>query len=415
VSQRVRVAGTVAVVAASVVAVASLGGGRSQDPRTLFIDTNGGSCQRQAANVYNDAQACADMASADAAAQGGDTVRIRPGTYATQVLDFTDKKLKFIGAGIGVTTLNSLTLGAVSGGVLTHQVKNKTISNVTIGEGGFAQFVGDNNKVTDSKFINTAYLEGTQNTQLLRNDFDGTVLGNVDDLIDVYEQTRSPATKNIVFADNIIHGARASVEAAHPDGLQFCNCDGAAGDDKNPDNIVIARNKFYDNECPNIRFNTGDDIILENNYFENGVTTGISGCSTAGVDYQADLGAANGIIRYNTFAGDGLIQGSANGIPQRTQKWIGNVATGFGNSCGGAGQGGGTFKDNIWTYFRMDCATGDTLLNNADERHLDANGKPQTGSPAINAGDPKNYPARDLQGVKRPRGGLPDIGAFEVG
>jgi hypothetical protein len=34
-------------------------------------------------------------------------------------------------------------------------------------------------------------------------------------------------------------------------------------------------------------------------------------------------------------------------------------------------------------------------------------------SPAINAGDPRNYPARDLDGQRRPLGKAPDAGADE--
>jgi chitodextrinase len=51
----------------------------------MWVDTNGGSCARQAgAGAYNDAQACASFAAAYAAASSGDTVRVRPGTYPAQ-------------------------------------------------------------------------------------------------------------------------------------------------------------------------------------------------------------------------------------------------------------------------------------------------------------------------------------------
>jgi chitodextrinase len=51
----------------------------------LWVDTNGGSCTRQAsAGAYNDAQACASFAAAYAAAASGDTVRVRAGTYPAQ-------------------------------------------------------------------------------------------------------------------------------------------------------------------------------------------------------------------------------------------------------------------------------------------------------------------------------------------
>ena len=51
----------------------------------LWIDTNGGSCVRQAtAAAYVDAQACSSFAAAYSAAQSGDSVRVRAGTYPAQ-------------------------------------------------------------------------------------------------------------------------------------------------------------------------------------------------------------------------------------------------------------------------------------------------------------------------------------------
>jgi hypothetical protein len=37
------------------------------------------------------------------------------------------------------------------------------------------------------------------------------------------------------------------------------------------------------------------------------------------------------------------------------------------------------------------------------------------GSPALNHGDPGNYPARDIDEQGRPLGGAPDAGADEAG
>jgi hypothetical protein len=37
------------------------------------------------------------------------------------------------------------------------------------------------------------------------------------------------------------------------------------------------------------------------------------------------------------------------------------------------------------------------------------------GSPALNHGDPGDYPARDLDGQSRPQGSGPDAGADETG
>jgi hypothetical protein len=51
----------------------------------VWIDSNGGSCTRQATpGSYQDAAACSSFAAAYTAANSGDTVGVRPGTYPAQ-------------------------------------------------------------------------------------------------------------------------------------------------------------------------------------------------------------------------------------------------------------------------------------------------------------------------------------------
>jgi chitodextrinase len=55
------------------------------DAANLWIDTNGGSCTRQAsAGSYSDAQACTSFAAAYGAASSGDVIRVRAGSYGAQ-------------------------------------------------------------------------------------------------------------------------------------------------------------------------------------------------------------------------------------------------------------------------------------------------------------------------------------------
>lgn len=56
----------------------------------LWVDTNGGTCARQAsAGAYIDAQACSSLDAANDICQGGDTVMIKSGTYPVQIISGT--------------------------------------------------------------------------------------------------------------------------------------------------------------------------------------------------------------------------------------------------------------------------------------------------------------------------------------
>lgn len=86
--------GRISVGAAMVIALgAGLGGyyvvqqqQGGSDTANLWVDTNGGSCTRTggAGASYVDADACGSMNAAYAAASGGDTIKVRCGTYGSQ-------------------------------------------------------------------------------------------------------------------------------------------------------------------------------------------------------------------------------------------------------------------------------------------------------------------------------------------
>ena len=77
----------------------------------LWVDTNGGSCARQAsAGAYVDASACASFGAAYSAAQCGDTVGVRSGTYGTQNVSSGSKSC---------TSTTPVTITSVPGGTCT--------------------------------------------------------------------------------------------------------------------------------------------------------------------------------------------------------------------------------------------------------------------------------------------------------
>lgn len=412
------------------VATTPSGGGGGGGPApvgaaNLWVDPSGGTCTRQVtAGGYVDAQACTSLSAADSAATSGDTVRVTAGSYGGQSLSQTAKTVTFIGAG-ETSILNSVTLGATSGGVSNNFASNKTVDGFRIGT--ITMFGGAGNTIKNAHVVGPSdnailYAEGPQNLTVDTVDFDGTVNPPIDDLVDFFEQSRAPQTDGVTIVNSKVHHARASTSGSHPDGLQFCNCDSVAGNSKYARNITLARNKFYDNECPNVRFNTNNFGLVENNYFENGISSGgISSCP-ANATYQADTGAFTGTLRYNTFAGSDCIQGTGksgpNPEPNHAQTWIGNMGTcfvgGSSGGCSGAGGGSttGTFSHNIWVG--LSCGASDISVASNGARLLSA-GVPQPSSPGINAGDSAVFPTVDFLGVARPIGGTPDIGAYEVG
>jgi hypothetical protein len=380
----------------------------------LWVDTNGGSCARQASlTAYVDATSCSSMAVADAAATSGDVVGIRPGTYAgTQQINGSTKTVSYFGAGVGSTVFSGGLRFGTDSSQSTNESKNKLVDGVTL-TGGFVITCATNITLQNARVLDLTYIEAAQDLVMDNVDFDGTPNAPITDLIDVYTQQPRECrdNTNVTISDSLIHHARADNSAAHPDGLQIAH--GGAGGGTN-NNIVLQRNRFYDNECPNMRWNSGDTGVIENNYFENGSTEGISTCP-ANATYQADTGAFTGTVRYNTFAGTAQIQGTAPAEGDHVQNWYGNVMTSFNTGCTDGPGHIGTTTYNL--FVGAGCSgTGNIAVASAAARLLNLDGSLQAGSPAIDAGRPQGpFPTDDILGAARFAGAGPDLGAFERG
>ncbi|MET0600508.1 MAG: LamG domain-containing protein [Baekduia sp.] len=332
--------------------------------------------------------------SACAAAAAGDTITVPAGSYGgtritcqkavTFQLDANARlaSLDFSGAN-GPTVSGGIIIGDSDSGAAS--IMNST--NVTL---------------RDAHINNMVYVEGSVNSSIVRNVIEpgpgGSVWSN-GDMIDVYEQTRSRSNTGLTIADNVLHGLRAPGPAAHSDAIQFCNC---GNPDQIPTNIKIQRNRFYDNECMNIRTNDRDGLLIEQNIFGD-TMEGVSGCGA----YSLDVLAASATVRYNTFVGDQKIQVNTSADVGQSQTWVGNVGVGMSTDCGAIR---GTYSHNVWTDQK--CGATDKQVSSLK---LNNDGTPQTGSPVIDAGDPASYPAQDFNGGNRWIGAGPDAGAFELG
>jgi len=323
------------------------------------------------------------------AAAAGDTITVPAGSYGSQTITCT-KAVDFVGQGNPTVAY-----------VAFSNANGPSIDAMTL-TGGFESKSSKNVAVVNSTLYNLSYIEGTSDLVMDHNVHTsapgGTSWSN-GDMVDIYEQTGRPTNTRITISDSVFHGLRAPNAASHSDAIQLCNC-ASAGDSIHPIAIKILRNRFYDNECMNIRTNANDDLLFEGNVIGD-TMTGISGCGA----YSTDVLAANATVRYNTWVGSQKIQVNTTADYGQSQTWIGNVGVGMSSSCGAIR---GTYVNNVWTAQK--CATSDKQVG---ALKLNSDGTPQAGSPVIDAGSMSTYPATDFDGTSRYSGAAPDAGAFE--
>ncbi len=332
-----------------------------------------------------------------AAAAAGDVVTVPAGSYGSQQLT-CQKAVTFqldANAQLSYLDFSGANGPTVAGGRITG----------TAGEGAAQIFRSTNVTIRGATINNMIYVEGSVNAtidgNLIEPAASGTSWSN-GDMIDIYEQTRTAQVNTgLTISNNIIHGLRAPTSASHSDAIQLCNC----GDpDQIPQNIKVVRNRFYDNECMNLRANERDGLLLEQNIFGD-TMTGISGCGA----YALDVGYANVVARYNVFPGGQQVQETptTSGVQQT---WVGNAGNGFSDGCDTGGVASATFSHNVWT--EQKCGATDKKVSSLK---VAADGTPLSGSPVIDAGDSTNFPSEDFNGGNRFVGAAPDAGAFELG
>ncbi len=170
------------------------------------------------------------------------------------------------------------------------------------------------------------------------------------------------------------------------------------------DTITLA---FFDSLAYNSKSDAGlsvpDHIVIEDNFIDQSYD------ATGGGTYNGLQipECTNCVIRYNSWLQNAYLPTTRSFNDQV----IGNVGPQVPWSCGGSGV---TFSHNVFegaTCGPTDKNVADILFVNRSTLDLHL----KLGSPAINAGDPSNYPATDFDGQARPLGGAPDAGADEAG
>lgn len=400
----------------AVVLVAGCGGGGDDDaavkPRAipgapssanLWVDGNGGSCARSERSAYDDAKACASMRDAYEAAQAGDLVVVRPGSYEAQAFGGVrdpvtgnnttpphDRPVTFVG--------DPSDPGRVKLYQLHFAGDDVTIDGFDVDtRGKYPGDAGGASLETDG---------GSRNTTIRHSR-----IGNIDCQKAVTAGgdpgPPQPATIGLTFDDVVFHDVTAKEAGCHNECIKveaqaitirnstFVNCATMSislgyGDHYGMGpyccvtlvNNVIGHNTDEQDgwhEGANVGWFIGevDRVRIINNTFERGI----------GMD-MVGPGPYSGVIANNLGGGWACLPGVT---------YAGNVGT----SCGD--------KDVEVTPYQS-TATETAPLGWVDPARSDLHLRED--SPAVGAADPAYAPKTDRDG--HPRGDDPDAGAYEL-
>jgi hypothetical protein len=147
-----------------------------------------------------------------------------------------------------------------------------------------------------------------------------------------------------------------------------------------------------------------DHIVLENNFIDQSYD------ATGGTTFNGlQIGeCTNCVIRNNSWLQNAHLPAN----PPYGEISLNNVVVGNAGLQDDCGNGGIVFSHNVW--HGVSCGPTDknvTSLGFANPAAMDLH--LLLGSPAIDAGDPANFPVTDIDGQARPIGPAPDAGADE--
>jgi hypothetical protein len=294
-----------------------VGGGESVTAN-IFVDGSGSCVDNASPATYSSADACESLAAACAVADGGETVMVKAGTYGTQNLVRSScdppTTVTFLPySGDTVTFNGNLNLGAT--GTATLGPRKLTFTGpftwAATNDTAFPNVYGVDQVTFTNIDAPKIDIDTSSNVLVENSNFHDCVANasNGECLPRIYG-----VSSNITFEDNLMHGhATTNPDLWHTVGIAlFTN------DNSTLDNIIIRRNKFWDNEVTNIRVqergstnNQMNDILIESNWFNrpfnvnNGVDPPSSPTSNA-IDIDTPIGGL--IIRNNTFAEGTYIQ-----------------------------------------------------------------------------------------------------------
>lgn len=375
----------------------------------LWIDTNGGTCTRQGtAASYSDAAACSSISAALTACTAGDTIRMKAGTYGSQLINVTKTS-----PGCTVIAESSTTIGAFRTHGAWYEIQNIDgpgwdIDNTTGGPG--------TNNITcrGCRFTGNSGVwwvaEGYSNISWI-----GGSLTNF--------SASSVSQAFAIWAGETAGGSSTATDILI-DGVTFDNVQNTGGlgnhfevirVDGNVNGLTIRNSTFQNNvtSTAEIFFTTfrgtkPQNITIENNFF-GGLSGGLY---TFQMNFQGLGTCANWTFRYNTFLGSTIPDPTSGSCGSFSNVlWVGNLMPR--GQCQGS-----TFRYNVgYGASGSACSgTGNSVITSSG---LGGTGGfyLQAGSGAIDAAAPAGSDciATDHDGNSRPAGSNCDAGANEYG
>jgi hypothetical protein len=408
-------AGTLALVAAASaplgVATGRAGGGAKAN---LWLDPNGGSCSRRGSlSRYADDQACGSLAAAYAAARSGDLIVVTAGKYGRQVLPGGTKALTIRNAPrsrpvFGTTKVDASNIKLV--GVTIRRDDDPGANAATLDANGA-------NNTFDRVHVNSRFMSARQGISASgdRNVFKNGSTFNVVDEKGVLVGGSSVTFINFKFHDVRVTGSEVHNECVYS----------TAG------NLTVKRSHFWNCPTMDLFITRGNwwnqpaygGITIENNVFEHPTMEESGSWHYYGLLFGGQLrydGAPlrDLKVRYNTFENAVSLESGFRATGD--SEWVGNVGGGW--DC----IPGMEFRANVG----QKCSASDKKVSVASSCGPPGCPRARTaaqgwvnpakhdfrlkgGAPAINAGDPKDFPRLDKDGKRRPVGRRPDAGAYE--
>ena len=198
---------------------------------------------------------------------------------------------------------------------------------------------------------------------------------------------------DILFDGVYVHDVREPTSDAHSDCVQF-----TAGID-----VIIRNSRFEDCEHADLMIKADqgpiDGFLIENNFFDRTLSAHFS------INlYETSRGCRDVVMRYNTALQNIRTDACSGG------SMIGNIQPSMADY--------GCSKANVeldWNVYEsgVRCGPHDLVAPVAFVDRANFDLRLAAGSAAINRGNPSSYPAKDIDGQSRPKGGAPDAGAHE--
>lgn len=401
---RILASGGVAASAVAITIAAVLGGGGppSDGLANLWVDTNGGTCTRQAsAAAYDDASACGSIDAAWDAATSGDTIRMRTGSYGAQTITGNKTQATTVIGGDGGTT----TIGTLDTQGDWLELQNVTGSTWDTGTSNTTATIGDNVTLRNVK-LGRVWLDSGNNQRMIGGEVGPSCSSSTEP---IWLNGQSFDLTNTVFDGVNVHDNTSCNAGWH---LEMFRIDGGingvtlknstfTGNQSNTSTVFIT------NQLTGLGRPNPTNITIEGNVF------GPDGNAT--IHTQDPTISTCGTYRfaYNTFRNAPLTMACTGGAVTV----IGNVGWKDWGGCTG------TYQHNVWQNSSNNTCGTDTWvsgpgssvsnlgLGGADGFHLTA------ASPARGVGEPTDCPAVDHDGETRPQPAATtcDAGADEVG